>query len=91
MDRDDERPGELYFYRSARPSPGHRRSVAVYLVERVGSSSVVAKIESLGLVPRALSDAELAVQGLRRGLVVVGPWDPTSSRRHTRVRVRVRR
>lgn len=90
MDQRDQRSGDLYFYRSARPSPRHRRAVAMYLVERLGSSSVVARIESIGLVPRALSDAEVAVQGLRRGLVLVGPWDSTTSRRHTRIRVRTR-
>ena len=43
----------------------------MYLVERLGSSSVVARLESLGLVPRALSDPAAAVPGRRCGPVSV--------------------
>ena len=62
----------------------------MYLVERVASSDVVVRIESLGLVPRALSEPELVMQGLRRGLEMVGPWNSTSSHHHTRIRLRLR-
>jgi len=77
-----------YFYRSFSASRANRRSVSAYLVERVANSTVVARIEPLGLMPMALCEQELTLAGLRRRLVVSGAWTLTSSRHHARVRVR---
>ncbi|MGD1014137.1 MAG: hypothetical protein ABR963_07095 [Acidimicrobiales bacterium] len=83
----DPQPAERYFYRSARVS--HRDSmVSIYLVERCHGSPVVARIEAMGLVHSRIGDHEIALRGLRRNLVSVGPWRATRSARHTRVAVR---
>ncbi len=62
--------------------------VCVYLVVRCHGSSVVARIEPLGLVPAWVGDHEIALRGLRRNLVSVGPWRRTRSAHHARVAVR---
>jgi len=48
---------------------------------------VVARIEPLGLVPSSIGDEQLAIQRLRRNLVVAGTWHETPSGRHSRLRV----
>ena len=42
---------EQYFYRSVTTSSRHRNRVSAYFVQRVRGSTVVARIEPLGLVP----------------------------------------
>ena len=79
---------DRYFYRSFNVSRINRRSVSAYLVERIANSTVVARIEPLGLMPMALCEQELTILGLRRNLVVAGNWSLTTSRHHARVRVR---
>jgi hypothetical protein len=76
-----------YIYRSVATSSSHRRSVSAYLVQRVAEGGVV-RIESLGLVPVAVAQSELALRGLQRRVVIAGSWRATASRRHERVRVR---
>jgi len=83
----DSRPFELYFYRSTSASPRHRNRVSAYLVQRFADSTVVARIEPLGLVHRAIGEEELALQRVRRNLVVSSPWVQTPSRHHARMRV----
>ena len=83
----DPRPFELYFYRSMAASPRHRNRVSAYLVERFSDSTVVARIEPLGLVHRAIGEQELALHRARRNLVVSSPWERTPSRHHARMRV----
>ena len=78
---------EQYFYRAVGPSRRHRRRVSTYFVERYEDSPVVARIESLGLVHERMVDHELLLRGLGRNLIAVGPWQPTASRHHARVRV----
>jgi hypothetical protein len=84
----DLEPIERYFYRSARFSAKSDVMVNVYLVERCYGSAVVARIEALGPVHARISEHEIALRGLRRNLVSVGPWRATHSARHARVRVR---
>src|SRR6202142_999241 len=78
---------ERYFYRSIATSPRHRSRVSAYFVERLRGSNVVARIEPLGLVPESIGDEQLAIQRLRRNLVVAGTWQATPSGRHARLRV----
>jgi hypothetical protein len=78
---------EQYFYRSAAASTRHRNRVSAYFVERHRGSKVVARIEPLGLVPTSIGDEQLAIQRLRRNLVVAGSWHETPSGRHLRLRV----
>jgi hypothetical protein len=78
---------ERYFYRSAMTSSRHRNRVSAYFVERRRGSIVVARIEPLGLVPTSIGDEQLAIQRLRRNLVVAGAWQETPSGRHVRLRV----
>ncbi|NNN01278.1 MAG: hypothetical protein HKL86_05530 [Acidimicrobiaceae bacterium] len=78
---------EHFFYRSAVQSRRHRNRVSAYLVHRFEGAVVLARIEPLGLVPVSLYENEMALQGLRRNLRVVGPWVATSSHRHTRARL----
>jgi hypothetical protein len=78
---------EQYIYRSAASSSRHRDRVSAYLVEYQRGSTVVARIEPLGLVHEALGVHDLVLQGLRRNLVLRGRWSPTSSQHHARVRV----
>ena len=78
---------ERYFYRSLAEAPGHRRSASAYLVEHIAGSTVVARIEPLGLISTSMSETELVLTGLRRNLVLRGPWVRTSRARHVRVRV----
>jgi len=87
MRRGEQRDVEQYFYRALGSSRRHRHRVSAYFVERYEDSPVIARIESLGLVSERLVDHELVLRGLRRNLVAVGPWQPTASRHHTRVRV----
>jgi hypothetical protein len=87
MDNDFE-PAQRYFYRSARASTRRDSMVSVYLVERCYGSSVVARIEPLGLVHAKIGEHEIALRALRRNLVSVGPWRVTRSARHARVAVR---
>lgn len=61
--------------------------MSAYFVERVRGSNVVARIEPLGLVPESIGDEQLAIQRLRRNLVVTGTWHDTPSRLHARLRV----
>src|SRR5665213_1183128 len=63
---------EEYFYRSSSTSNRHRNRVSAYYVLRVRGSKVVARIEPLGLVPASIGDEQLAIQRLRRNLVVAG-------------------
>ena len=79
---------DRYFYRSFNASRVNRRSVSAYLVERIANSTVVARIEPLGLMPTALCEQELTIVGLRRNLIVAGNWSLTTSRHHAKVRVR---
>jgi hypothetical protein len=78
---------EQYFYRSLTTSSRHRSRVSAYFVQRLRGSSVVARIEPLGLVPSSIGDEQLAIQRLRRNLVVAGTWQATTSGRHSRLRV----
>jgi len=78
---------EEYFYRSSSTSNRHRNRVSAYYVLRVRGSKVVARIEPLGLVPASIGDEQLAIQRLRRNLVVAGTWQETPSGRHSRQRV----
>lgn len=78
---------EQYFYRSTSASSAHRKRVSAYFVQRVVGSTVVARIESLGLVHPSIGEEQLAIQRLRRNLVVAGTWQPTASRHHARIRV----
>lgn len=78
---------EQYFYRSVTTSSRHRNRVSAYYVQRVRGSTVVARIEPLGLVPTSVGDEQLAIQRLRRNLVVAGTWQVTPSGHHSRMRV----
>ena len=78
---------EEYFYRSTTTSNRHRNRVSAYFVQRTRGTNVVARIEPLGLVPSSIGDEQLAIQRLRRNLVVAGTWQDTSSGRHARLRV----
>jgi hypothetical protein len=78
---------EQYFYRSSSTSNRHRNRVSAYYVLRIRGSTVVARIEPLGLVPASIGDEQLAIQRLRRNLVVAGTWQETPSGRHSRQRV----
>jgi hypothetical protein len=88
MEGSTQGTGVRYFYRSATTSRTHRDLVSAYLVERCFGSTVVARIEPLGLVSRAVGEHEIVLRGLKRNLVLEGHWRPTSSARHQRVRVR---
>ena len=79
--------GELFFYRSSTKSSRHRGRVNAYFVQRLEGSTVVARIEPLGLVPSSIGDEQLAIQRLRRNLVTSGSWQETPSGRHLRQRV----
>jgi hypothetical protein len=85
LSKDSEIEG--YFYRSTTPSSRHRNRVSAYFVQRLRGSNVVARIEPLGLVPVSIGDEQLAIQRLRRNLVVAGTWQETPSGRHSRLRV----
>lgn len=87
MSTGDEREIEHYFYRSVSTSTRHRNRVSAYFVQRFEGSKVVARIESLGLVHTSIGEEQLAIQRLRRNLVVAGTWQPTPSRHHARIRV----
>src|ERR1700691_981658 len=78
---------EAYFYRSTSTSNRHRNRVSAYFVQRMRGSNVVARIEPLGLVPTSIGDEQLAIQRLRRNLVVAGTWQATPSGLHSRMRV----
>src|ERR1700692_4259557 len=78
---------EQYFYRSTTKSNRHRNRVSAYFVERRRGSTVVARIEALGLVPASIGDEQVAIQRLPRNLVVAGTWHETPSRLHARLRV----
>jgi hypothetical protein len=78
---------EEFFYRSATTSSRHRNRVSAYYVQRMRGSTVVARIEPLGLVPTSIGDEQLAIQRLRRNLVVAGTWQVTPSGHHSRIRV----
>jgi len=84
----ESHPDEMYFYRSTSASPRHRSRVSAYLVERFSATNVVARIVPLGLVHTAIGEHELALQRVRRNLVVSGAWEPTPSRHHARMRVK---
>ncbi len=87
MSTSDESEIEQYFYRSVSTSSRHRNRVSTYLVQRFEGSKVVARIESLGLVHTSIGEEQLAIQRLRRNLVIAGSWQPTTSRHHARIRV----
>jgi len=78
---------EQFFYRSSIASNRHRNRVSAYYVQRVRGSKVTARIEALGLVQASIGDEQLAIQRLRRSLVVVGAWQVTPSGHHSRLRV----
>jgi hypothetical protein len=78
---------EQYFYRATSTSTRHRNRVGAYFVQRLRGSNVVARIEPLGLVPTSIGDEQLAIQRLRRNLVVAGTWQETPSGHHSRLRV----
>jgi hypothetical protein len=78
---------EAYFYRSTTTSNRHRNRVSAYFVQRMRGSTLVARIEPLGLVPSSIGDEQLAIQRLRRNLVVAGAWQDTPSGHHSRLRV----
>jgi hypothetical protein len=87
MASDENRGSVQYLYRSSTTSTRHRNRVSAYLVLRFCDSNVVARIEPLGLVHISIGEQELAIQRLRRDLVVAGSWQATPSRRHARLRV----
>src|SRR5579863_5077570 len=87
MSTSKEPPVEEYFYRSTTSSSRHRNRVSAYFVQRLRGTNVVARIEPLGLVPSSIGDEQLAIQRLRRNLVVAGTWHETPSGRHSRLRV----
>jgi hypothetical protein len=87
MTTGDESAIEQFFYRSVSSSNRHRNRVSAYFVQRFEGSTVVARIESLGLVHTTIGEEQLAIQRLRRNLVVAGTWQPTASRHHARLRV----
>jgi hypothetical protein len=87
MTIDDESSAGQYFYRSLAPSNRHRGRVSAYYVQRFHGSKVVARIEPLGLVHATIGDEQLAIQRLRRNLVIAGSWQSTPSQRHARIRV----
>jgi|GEM_PF-425439 len=87
MTRSEESEVEQYFYRSSISSSRHRNRVSAYFVQRLQGSNVVARIEPLGLVPTSIGDEQLAIQRLRRNLVVDGMWHETPSGHHVRQRV----
>jgi hypothetical protein len=76
-----------FFYRTSTTSNRHRNRVSAYYVQRLRGSKVVARIEPLGLIPSSIGDEQLAIQRLRRSLVIAGSWQATPSGRHTRQRV----
>ncbi len=78
------RPDELYCYRNV----GSRGSFSAYLVSLVGSGTVVARIEPLGVVRTVATEAELLALGLKRRVWISGRWRATRSGHHARVRVR---
>ncbi|HVB51107.1 MAG TPA: hypothetical protein VND89_05140 [Acidimicrobiales bacterium] len=80
MDYANELVATHYVYRSLATSPSRRQRPSLYLVERVEGSTVVARIPSL---PN--TDARNGVRA--SALRVAGPWQHTSSRHHSRVRV----
>ena len=83
----DPVPVQHYLVRSEVVSRRHHHRVSAYLVHRFADSGIVARIEPLGLVPDSLASHQLALLGLGRNLRADGAWAPTSSRRHTRVRL----
>jgi hypothetical protein len=87
MSGSSESEVEQYFYRSTTTSNRHRNRVSAYFVQRLQGSNVVARIEPLGLVPESIGDEQLAIQRLRRNLVIAGTWQETPSGHHTRLRV----
>ncbi|HEY5091917.1 MAG TPA: hypothetical protein VII60_01520 [Acidimicrobiales bacterium] len=87
MTINDEGRAEQYFYRSLTTSSRHRGRVSAYFVQRFNGSKVVARIEPLGLVHATIGDEQLAIQRLRRHLVIAGTWQSTPSQRHARIRV----
>jgi hypothetical protein len=87
MSKSTDQEVEQFFYRSSTASNRHRNRVSAYYVQRVRGSKVVARIEALGLVPASIGDEQLAIQRLRRNLVVAGTWQATPSGRHSRQRV----
>jgi hypothetical protein len=78
---------EEFFYRSTTTSTRHRNRVSAYFVQRIPGSTIVARIEPLGLMPSSIGDQQLAIQRLRRSLVAAGTWQDTPSGRHSRLRV----
>ena len=78
---------EQYFYRSTAKSSRHRNRLSAYFVQRLRGSNVVARIEPLGLVPESIGDEQLAIQRLRRNLVVAGTWEVIPSGLYARLRV----
>jgi hypothetical protein len=87
MTSNDEGRVEQFFYRSLTSSNRHRGRVSAYFVQRFNGSKVVARIEPLGLVHATIGDEQLAIQRLRRNLVIAGTWQSTPSQRHARIRV----
>jgi hypothetical protein len=87
MSMSSEPEVEQFFYRSSTASNRHRNRVSAYYVQRVRGSTVVARIEPLGLVPVSIGDEQLAIQRLRRNLAVAGAWHETPSGHHSRQRV----
>jgi hypothetical protein len=87
MPPSEESEVEQYFYRASTTSNRHRTRVSAYFVQRLRGSNVVARIEPLGLVPTSIGDEQLAIQRLRRNLVVDGTWRATPSGHHVRQRV----
>jgi len=83
----NDSPDERYFYRSAAASSRHRHRVSVYLVEYRRGSTVVARIEPMGLMHESFGEHDLVLQGLRRNLVLTGRWQTTPSQHHARVRL----
>lgn len=78
------RPDELYCYCNL----GRRGALSAYLVSHVGSGTVVARIEPLGVVRTVATEAELLALGLQRRLWISGRWRATRSGHYARVRVR---
>lgn len=75
---------EIYCFCTLR----RRRNLSAYLVRRVRVGPVVARIEPLGDVRTAATEAELLALGLQRRVWIAGPWRATASGRHALVRVR---
>ena len=80
--------GGLYCVWSRRPE---RDGAVAYLVRRLEGSTVVAVIQPIGVMPRAVTASQLRVFGALRSLAVTGARRTTASGRFSAVPVGVAR